>query len=525
MDSRSTFNQLPHDKCVGPCVLIVDDEDSARRSMKLTLDGLEYAESLQVYCANSIAEAFDILAKNRIHVLFLDKNLGPDESDPDQNGIESIPAILEFQPHVKIVMVTGSADPNDAARAIQLGAFDYVLKREPSELLAAKVTKAIHHAKQSFNEYLLRRLQGESQSSRIGGKSEKWIRAVNRTKAFAESDLPILFLGETGTGKTTLARIAHEHRKMFLGEPVKNFVDVNIAAISSDMAERELFGNERGAFTDAREMKIGYFELAHQGTLFLDEIGEASLDLQKKLLKVIETQKFYRLGGTREIESKFKLIFATHRDLEKLVDDGKFREDLYHRIATLTIKIPSLEERKDDIPEIIRAFLPRIAAKSRVTVSFDELPADFVEHLVETRFKGNIRGIEKRVALLLALAPKDKSGSLVLSGWKRLLDSPEPFSVVDRRSVLSLSDLLSLPTDLIGPQFKGLDATIEAIEDRIYEEASRKYKSPDLIAKVLRVGRATAFRALKRIKKESQGASAGLTRGYLVSTKEEGVQQ
>jgi DNA-binding NtrC family response regulator len=296
MLNEPTFDQLPPDKDKGPSVLIVDDEKSARETLRMAVSSTDTGENINVLFASNLPEAMAIIEKTKLHVVLLDKNIGPDETDPEQNGLDAIPEILNLQPHVQILMVTASDDVQDAVKAIKFGAFGFITKGSEPELIICQINKAIQISRLVIDKISLDRTREKADFDDLGGKSTLIKKAVARGKAFAESNQPVLLRGETGTGKTTIAKLIHEHRQKFLKEKSRPFFGINIASLSSDLAERELFGNEKGAYTDAKEMKLGFFELANNGTLFLDEIGDVSLDLQVKLLKVIDEGKFFRLG-------------------------------------------------------------------------------------------------------------------------------------------------------------------------------------------------------------------------------------
>jgi DNA-binding NtrC family response regulator len=485
-------------------ILIVDDEENDRRALRLLLASLELSSEVRVDMAASIEEGLSTLAQNRAAVLFLDKNLGPDESNIDQNGIESIPRFLSLQPHLKIVMVTGSDGYADATRAMQLGAFDFISKKEPKELLEAKVKKAIQYAHQDFDMELLRsrhREDDDGPGSVLGGNSPAWTRALERARLFALSDHAILFMGPTGSGKTTLAQFIHSCRKEKL-KGVKELIHLNMATVSETMAERDLFGSEAGAYTDARRPTSGFFYLAHEGTLFLDEIGEASLDIQKKLLTVLDKGVFYRLGGEKPITSRFKLICATNQNLEEMVQAKTFRADLYNRLATLVMEVPSIDERREDIPDILRVILPKEAKKSKVQVAMHELPEDLIQYLVEMPHPGGIRTLEQQFARLFTVADKDRAGRLIFSNWKdKLFPKAKRAAPTKKLNALSLKDLTEIPTDLITPDFPGIKPTVEILVHRIYQEAREKYgNSLETIASTLKVSRATANRGLRQVK-------------------------
>lgn len=497
MSEKITFDQPP-DKAFGPNVLIVDDEEIGRATLKLACRALTKEHGINLFFATSVPEAMEIMSKEHIQVLLLDKNLGPDETDPEQNGIESIPDFVKLQPCVQILIVSGSDRPADIVRAMRLGALGYVVKGGPEEVLEAQINSAI-----SISELRLTAIRNERFSPhverRLGGKSQIWRQLVSQAKAVAESSRPILFQGPTGSGKTTLAKVIHEERSRFLKDPSRPFCDVNIGSLSSTLVESELFGHEKGAFTDAREQKLGFCELANRGTLFLDEIGDASLDVQVRLLKVLDEGTFYRVGGKKQIHSRFKLICATHKDLEALVAAGKFREDLYMRISAFIIRVPGLSERKEDIPDLVQALLPKATEGDVFSVSFEEIPEDYLEYLKNNPPPGNIRGLENQLTQLLVLSPKDAQGRPVLTHWYKTLNSKSPRFVRGKARTLTLSDLLTAEYDVVTENFPGIKAVMDAVSDRIFMDAKNKFKTNNAVAKALRYAPGATSTRLRRL--------------------------
>lgn len=271
------------------------------------------------------------------------------------------------------------------------------------------------------------------------------------------------------------------------------FVALNMGSIPASLAERELFGNERGAYTDAKESRPGAIELANGGTLFLDEIGEAPLELQVKLLKVIEDGKFKRLGGQNEKKSSFKLICATNRDLYEMVDQKLFREDLLMRIATFVEKLPSLSERPEDIESLIRNMLPKICAENKVWIAYEDLPAEFIQYVQAHPIPGNIRGLDHLLARLLVNSPKTNSGRPDFSNWRRLL-----FPRARQVTRVPKSEI-RIEFDPSLSSYSGLRSLISEFENRVMLRLSEQMMRTEDIAKALHISKASAHRILKRI--------------------------
>ena len=482
----------------GSTILIVDDDEAGLERLALLCMLSKRGEALQVLTATTLTEATSILASNVVQAMLLDKQL--DKGPACEDGIDAIPRFLQLQPHLQIVIITASNDTQDAARAIGLGALWYFPKQTPDQMILAQIDKAI-----DIGEMALQRSQVERQNTPakidLVGRSTTIKQLKQRVLAVAETSRPILLLGETGTGKTTIARLIHEHRNNIAKNQYGKFYSVNMGAISADLAERELFGNEKGAFTDAKELRPGLFELSNNGTLFLDEIGEAPLDLQVKLLKVIEEGTFMRLGGSQVRQTKLKIICATNRNLESLVAAGEFREDLYFRISTFALTIPPLSERREDIPDIIAATLPKCCAENRVFICFDDLPKDFVDYLTNTPLRGNVREIEQIMSRLLVYAPKDRRGRPDLRNWREIsgLTVKAPVLSSNQNSALTMNDFRLRPMQVVGEGFPGLDAFVQMVSDKVMLDAMSHSKKLKDISRALSISMTRGSIARRRV--------------------------
>lgn len=494
MDFEKTFDSLPADKGNGLTILIVDDEELGRLRVGAICEKL--GPDYKVLFANTLPEALNTLLQTRIHVALLDKNIGPNESDLSQNGIAAIPEMLKLQPHLQILMITGSKDFQDAVEATQNGAFGYVTKDTPDKLLVSHIQKAVQMASLIIENERLDRTKQNPDDIRLVGSSSAIVRLKAEISDVVQSDRPILLLGETGTGKTTVAKMIHDSRKKYLRQKDRPLVPINIAALPASLVESELFGSERGAYTGSVASKPGLFELADSGTLFLDEVGEIPLDLQKKLLTVIETGIFRRVGGTKELKSNFRLVCATNRDLEAMTRSGTFREDLYLRLSTFPIHVPSLKERSEDIPEIIQSILPRTCRENRVQITFDELPREFIEYLKRNPPQGNIRGLEQQLSRLLIHAPKDRQGRPILKKWRSI---GMFYSSIDKNvQAISLDEIMTRPLDLVTPKFPGLSKFMENLESRIILDTKSKLKKNKHVALALKISEPSVSLKLKR---------------------------
>lgn len=369
-------------------LLIIDDEDQLRK----LLGRLLALEGYTIYEAGNIKSAYKILDKEEIHVILSDVKL------PDGNGVELVQQIRSKYPATEIIVLTAYGNIADGVQAIKSGAFDYITKGDDNNRILPLVSKAMEQASLRFRiRDLERQIGGKYSFDSILGETPEIKAAVALAEKVAPSDLSVLLLGETGAGKEVFAQAIHQgsQRKQF------PFVAVNCSAFGKEILESELFGHVPGAFTGAIKDKKGFFEEAKNGTIFLDEIGEMALELQAKLLRVLETQEFYKVGEARPTKTNVRIIAATNRNLENEIANGHFRADLFYRLSAFQINIPSLNERRRDIPLLATWFLKQIAPKINKRLS-DMTPA-FVDALQHHNWKGNIRELRnviERAAIL-----------------------------------------------------------------------------------------------------------------------------
>ena len=363
----------------GKKILIVEDETSLRELLTKIL-GLE---GFKVFSASTVKEGIDILKNDDIYLVITDVML------PDENGIEFTKSIKANYPLIEVIVMTAFGNVKDGVKAMKLGAFDYITKGDGDDklpLLAGKaVERAIMSRQLSELEY---RLESKSSFAKIIGKSVEVNKLIELAKKVAVTDTTVLLLGETGTGKELLAEALHLASRRRKGP----FIPINCAAIPKDLQESELFGHKKGSFTGAHTDKKGYFEVADRGTILLDELGEMSADLQAKLLRTLESKTINKVGDTTPIPIDVRIIAATNRDLFDDAKDDEFRKDLYYRLSTFTMELPSLRERKDDIPLLALHFMSVNAEK--IGKNIQSMSKDYMDMLMKHPWPGNIRELK-----------------------------------------------------------------------------------------------------------------------------------
>jgi DNA-binding NtrC family response regulator len=319
---------------------------------------------------------------------------------PNKGGLEALREIREMEQPPEVLMMTGHATVETALQAMKIGAYDYLTKPCHISELEAILQKAYEKRQLRQENILLQsRLKHKEKAPDLVVHSDKMKQIIHLVRRVAASNAIVLVTGESGTGKELIANTIHHFSQRHAGP----FIDISCAAIQDTLLESELFGYEQGAFTSAQKRKLGLFELANHGTLFLDEIGEMNLTLQSKLLRVLETQSFYRVGGTKKVEVDVRVIAATNRDLDKDVAEGKFRGDLLYRINNFSIKLPSLRERPEDIPPIVDYFLASISGGKGMSLSVDAM-----DTLVNYHWPGNVRELRNVIERAVILCNGDE---------------------------------------------------------------------------------------------------------------------
>ena len=383
----------------GTKILIVDDEHIMRESLLGWLERDGYA----VDVAGSGEEALDKLKHTHFDILLVDIKM------EGISGLDVLKRVKEDDPDVAVVMITAYGSISTAIDAMKNGAYDYLLKPfDPNELglLIEKIVKL--QAQFRENLYLREQVRERTRFESMIGQSKPMQTVFELICDVAPTESTVLITGETGTGKGLAAKAIHTHSPRCEGP----FVIVNCGAIPEHLMESELFGHQKGAFTDAKETKKGRLELAHGGTLFLDEIGEISMRMQIDLLRVLEDRVFYRVGGTQPIEADFRIIAATNRNLKEAIAKEDFREDLYYRLNVISFQMPALRKRKEDIPLLAEHFLYRFTQETNKAI--DGFSRETIDEMMLHDWPGNVRELENAIERAVVIGKDRKIQPLCL---------------------------------------------------------------------------------------------------------------
>ena len=368
-------------------ILIVDDEESIIQS----LEGILSDEGFEVISAEGGAEALEKIGEEMPDLVLLDIWM------PEMDGIETLIKIKETYSLLQVVMMSGHGTIETAVKATKLGAYDFIEKPLSIEKVLLSINNAIEYYRLEEEIHLLK--EKEKRKYRITGNSDTINALKEQIKIVAPTNAWVLISGENGTGKELVAHTISRLSK----RSHKPMVEVNCAAIPEELIESELFGHEKGAFTGAGTMKKGKFDLAHGGTLFLDEIGDMSLKAQSKTLRILQEQKFERVGGSRIIQVDVRVIAATNKDLEAELEKGNFRDDLYFRLNVIPMRVPPLRERVEDIPELIAVFIKDLSLNTNL--GRKEFSSEAIEILQKYHWPGNVRELKNLVERLVIMAP------------------------------------------------------------------------------------------------------------------------
>jgi len=406
-------------------VLIIDDEAAIRESLETLLQLEGYA----VESAASGEEGLVRLGERSFDLVLLDLAL------PDRNGIELLAEIRVQDPGLSIIMITAYGTVENAVKAMQVGAANFIQKPWDNEKLLADVRAAIARRRaEEENIQLKRALKQRYNFENIVGKSEPMLKIFDLVAQIAPSRSTILLQGESGTGKELIAKAIH------LNSPRRDrpFVPVNTGSMPPDLLESTLFGHVKGAFTSAIASKKGLFEIADRGTLFLDEIGTMSVDTQSKILRVLQDRKFMHLGGVHELQVDVRIIAATNVDLKQQVRDGKFREDLFYRLNVITIDLPPLRQRKEDIPLLAAFFLDKYSKENERPTR--RLAPEALRPMMAYSWPGNVRELENVIERAVVLSADVNIGSELLPD--HIAGRAATFPVLEHRADASLFDII-----------------------------------------------------------------------------------
>jgi len=440
-------------------VLVVDDDSAIREALSRTLEKFGY----EVILAEDGQAGLDRLREGEIHILLADLQM------PRLSGQELLKAAKTIAPDVEVIVITGHGTVEDAVEAMKEGAYDFITKPFKRVQLERTIRRAAEKQALALqNRRLQARLDELQGAGRVVGTSPVMLKTLELVRQVAPSTATVLIQGESGTGKELIADAIHH------GSPRRDqaFIKVNCAALPEQLLESELFGHERGAFTGALARKEGRFELADGGTLFLDEIGDVSPAMQGKLLRVLQSGEFERVGGTRTLKVDVRIVAATNRDLATLVRERRFREDLYYRLNVITIQLPSLRDRREDIPLLAHHFLRRYSAKNAKSLGgFTEEAMDLLQTYA---WPGNVRELE---------------------------------NVIERAVVLARSDLITpvdLPETLVRSDQAArhlvisIGTPLDEVENRLIDETLRYTKGDKTVAaKLLGIATRTIYRRMK----------------------------
>ena len=382
-------------------ILVVDDETSILQS----LEGILTDEGFEVVIAESGLEALEKVQEEMPDLVLLDIWM------PGLDGIETLEKIKGLYPTLQVIMMSGHGNIETAVKSTKVGAYDYIEKPLSLEKLLLSINNALAHSRLVEEVHFLK--EKEMKKHNIVGNSAAMAELKEQIRIVAPTNAWVLISGENGTGKELVAHTIHR-----LSRRSQNpMVEVNCAAIPEELIESELFGHEKGAFTGASTMRKGKFDSAHEGTIFMDEIGDMSLKAQSKTLRILQEQKFERVGGSKTIEVDVRVIAATNKDLEKEIEKGAFREDLYFRLNVIPMRVPSLRERVDDIPNLVDEFVKEFALSAKVEPK--EFPSETLDLLQKYDWPGNVRELKNLIERLMIMSPAPVIG---------IKDIPAPFN-------------------------------------------------------------------------------------------------
>ena len=444
-------------------ILVVDDDESLRRVTQLQLEESGY----QVLTAATGEQALALIDEHAPGLVISDLKM------PGMSGLDLLRETLAARPETTVILITAFGTVETAVDAIRAGAYDYITKPIDYEQLLLVVNRAMERQQLLEEVRNLRRSLDEKYGfDSIVGRSKALLRVLEIASRVAERDSTVLLRGETGTGKDLLAKAIHQNSR----RRKQPFVTINCGAIPKELLESELFGHTKGSFTGAFTPKTGKVEMADGGTLFLDEVGELPLELQVKLLRLIQQGEVEKVGAPQTVTVDVRIIAATNRDLQALIEDGAFREDLYYRLAVIPIELPPLRERAGDIPELVQHLFVKMKTKHGLPNL--RLPPHLIPYFSAYRWPGNVRELENIIERLVVLAVGDEISIDDLPEFLRR-DRPAPDSIE-----------LELPADGI---------SLEAVEKELIAKALKKFDwNQTQAAKFLDISRRTLIYRMEK---------------------------
>lgn len=468
-------------------VLVVDDHESIRKQLYWALE-----ENYRVLEASSRAEALALVESEPIDVVLSDLRMPPAEHDISE-GLGILEFVRRFNPLLPVIVITGDEDRETALQVVHRGAYDLFYKPFKVEEVEIIVRRAAQHFRLENDNLQLRNELRSSAGWQEGivGSSPSLRRVIDQARAVAETSATVLITGESGTGKEMLARFIHNISPRARAP----FIACNIAALPETLVESELFGHEKGAFTGAAIRRQGRFELADTGTMFLDEIGEMTPAIQVKMLRVLQEREFERLGGQQKIKVDIRVIAATNRNLEQMIEAGQFREDLYYRLNIVNLELPPLRERPDDIPILANHFAAKAATKHG-----KQPPAptqNFLDHLVAYRWPGNIRELENVIERAVVISQSPVLDETLLPG--KVLAQENTVQNAPKQTAVPQLELVNglLPPDL------SFETAIQNFKRQLVAQALRECNaSRSEAAHRLKISRQYLHRLINELKVE-----------------------
>ncbi len=451
-------------------ILIVDDE----KLMRISLESQLKKEGYDVSSVDNAHEGMNLIRSEEFDIVVTDLRL------PNMNGMELLKEIKNYNPDIIVVIMTAYGTLESAVAATKEGAYDYIAKPFSTDELIIKLQRALQHKNTTAEVTRLRKeIQSEFEFHNIVGNSCAMKKLIETVKEISDRDSTILIQGESGTGKEKIAGAVHYHS----GRKMGPFIRVSCAALNREILESELFGHEKGAFTGAVKTRRGRFELANGGSIFLDDVDDIPLDMQVKLLRVIQERTFERVGGEKTLSINVRIICATKKDLLQLAKKGEFREDLFYRLNVVPVTIPPLRERKDDIPRLINYFLKKFV--SRHEDALPEVSRETLNVLMEYNWPGNVRELENVIEHAVAFS---HSHGITIDTLPDYLKRVEI-----HKKLISM--------DLSNTQTIQLHDVLTEVEKRLIEWAHQKTNGNQVrMAEILGIPRTTLRNRLVRLK-------------------------